>query len=118
MEGAEIPGRSRNTWREQKYREEVGIHGLTRNTWKVFLVNPCIPTSSKYSWLIHVFLLLHCISAPSNVFLLLPGISAPSMYSYFFQVFLVNYGGSRNTGKHKKYTEGTEIQGRSRNTLR
>ena len=34
MEIAGISERSRNTWREQKYREEVGIHGLTRNTWK------------------------------------------------------------------------------------
>ena len=34
MEGAEIPGRSRNTWREQKYCEEVGIHGGSRNTVK------------------------------------------------------------------------------------
>ena len=25
-----IPGRSRNIWK-QKYREEVGIHGLSRN---------------------------------------------------------------------------------------
>jgi hypothetical protein len=27
MKGAEISGRSRNTWSEQEYREEVGIHG-------------------------------------------------------------------------------------------
>jgi hypothetical protein len=29
-----IPGRSRNIWRKQKYRKEVGIHGLSRNTEK------------------------------------------------------------------------------------
>jgi hypothetical protein len=34
MEGAEIPRRSRNTWREQKHREEVGIYRVTRNTGK------------------------------------------------------------------------------------
>jgi hypothetical protein len=34
MEGAEILGRSRNTWREQKFREEVGIRGVSRNTGK------------------------------------------------------------------------------------
>ena len=34
MEGAEIPGRSRNIWREQKYREEGGIHVWSRNTGK------------------------------------------------------------------------------------
>jgi hypothetical protein len=28
------------------------------------------------------------------------------------------HGVTRNTGKHKEYTEGTEIQGRSRNTWR
>jgi hypothetical protein len=32
MEGAEISRRSRNTWREQKYRDELGIHGESRNT--------------------------------------------------------------------------------------
>jgi len=31
MEGAEIPERSRNTWREQKYREEEGIYGVDKN---------------------------------------------------------------------------------------
>jgi len=31
MEGAEISRRSRNTWREPKYREEVGIYGVSRN---------------------------------------------------------------------------------------
>jgi hypothetical protein len=34
MQGACISGRSRNTWREQKYREEVGIRGVSRNTGK------------------------------------------------------------------------------------
>ena len=34
MEGAEIPGRSRNTWRKQKYWEEVGIYGVSRNIGK------------------------------------------------------------------------------------
>jgi hypothetical protein len=34
MEGAEISGRSRNTWSEQKYQEELGIHGVSRNTGK------------------------------------------------------------------------------------
>jgi hypothetical protein len=34
MEGAEILGRSRNTWREQKHREEVGIYGVNKNTGK------------------------------------------------------------------------------------
>jgi hypothetical protein len=34
MEGAEIPGRSRNIRSKQKYREEVGIYGVTRNTGK------------------------------------------------------------------------------------
>jgi hypothetical protein len=34
MKEEEISGRSRNTWREQKYREEVGIHGGSRNTGK------------------------------------------------------------------------------------
>jgi hypothetical protein len=34
MEGAEIPGRSRNTLREQKYREEVGIYEVSGNTGK------------------------------------------------------------------------------------
>jgi len=29
-----IPERSRNIWRKQKNREEVGIHGLSRNTVK------------------------------------------------------------------------------------
>jgi hypothetical protein len=29
-----ISGRSKNTWREQKYRKEVGIYGLSRNIWK------------------------------------------------------------------------------------
>jgi hypothetical protein len=88
MEGAEILGRSRNIWREQKYREEVGIHGLFlllhgisapsmySYFLQVFLVNACIPTSSRYFCSLHVFLLL-------------PGISAPSMYSYFFPVFLL-----------------------------
>ena len=32
MEGAEISRRSRNTWRQPKYREEVGIYGVSRNT--------------------------------------------------------------------------------------
>ena len=35
MEEAEIPGRSRNKWREQKYREEVGIHRSSRNFGKM-----------------------------------------------------------------------------------
>jgi len=34
MEGAEIPGRGRNTWIKQKYCEEVGIHRGSRNTGK------------------------------------------------------------------------------------
>jgi hypothetical protein len=34
MEGAEIPGRIRNIWSKQKYREEVRIYGVTRNTRK------------------------------------------------------------------------------------
>jgi hypothetical protein len=34
MEGAEILGRSRNIWSKQKYREEVGIYGWSRNTGK------------------------------------------------------------------------------------
>jgi hypothetical protein len=34
MEGAEVPTRRRNIWSKQKYREEVGIYGLTRNTWR------------------------------------------------------------------------------------
>jgi hypothetical protein len=34
MEGTEIPGRIRNIWSKQKYREEVGIYGVTRNTGK------------------------------------------------------------------------------------
>jgi len=34
MEGAEIPENIRNTPREQKYREEVGIHGDSRNSGK------------------------------------------------------------------------------------
>jgi hypothetical protein len=29
---AGIPERSRNTWREPKYRKEVGIHGWSRST--------------------------------------------------------------------------------------
>jgi hypothetical protein len=33
MEGAEIPGRRRNTCGKQEYREEVGIYG-SRNTGK------------------------------------------------------------------------------------
>ena len=32
MEGAEISRRSRNTWREKKYWEKVGIYGVSRNT--------------------------------------------------------------------------------------
>jgi hypothetical protein len=34
MEGTEMPGICRNIWREQKYREEVGIYGVSRNTGK------------------------------------------------------------------------------------
>ena len=34
MERAEIPGRSRTTWRDHKYREEVGMHVVTRNIGK------------------------------------------------------------------------------------
>jgi hypothetical protein len=34
MQGACISGISRNTWREQKYREELGIYGVSRNTRK------------------------------------------------------------------------------------
>jgi hypothetical protein len=34
MKGAEISGRSMNTWSEQKYREELGIYGVSRNTGK------------------------------------------------------------------------------------
>ena len=34
MEGAEIPGRIKNIWSKQKYREEVGIHGGNRHTGK------------------------------------------------------------------------------------
>ena len=34
MEGVEIPRKSRNIWSKQKYREEVGIHGGSRNTGK------------------------------------------------------------------------------------
>jgi hypothetical protein len=34
MKGAEISGRSRNTWSEQKYREELGIYGVSRNNGK------------------------------------------------------------------------------------
>jgi hypothetical protein len=34
MEGAEIPGGSRITWSKLKYRKEVGIYGVTRNTGK------------------------------------------------------------------------------------
>jgi hypothetical protein len=39
MEGAEIPGRIRNIWskqkyREQEYREEIGIYGDSRNSGK------------------------------------------------------------------------------------
>jgi hypothetical protein len=34
MEGAEISRRSRNTWRQPKYREEVGIYEVSRTTGK------------------------------------------------------------------------------------
>jgi hypothetical protein len=34
MKGAEIPRRNRNTLREQKYREEVEIHGEIINIGK------------------------------------------------------------------------------------
>ena len=34
MEGAEISGRSRNTWSEQKYGKELGIYGDSRNSGK------------------------------------------------------------------------------------
>jgi hypothetical protein len=34
MDGTDIPGKSRNIWREQIYWEEVGIYGVSRNTGK------------------------------------------------------------------------------------
>ena len=34
MKGAEIPERIRNTWSNQEYREQIGVHGGRRNTWK------------------------------------------------------------------------------------
>jgi hypothetical protein len=34
MEGAEIPGGSRNVWSNQEFLEEVGIHGGSRNIGK------------------------------------------------------------------------------------
>jgi len=34
MEIAGIPERSRYTWREQKYWEEIGIYGVNKNTGK------------------------------------------------------------------------------------
>jgi hypothetical protein len=84
MEGAEISGRSRNTWREQYYWL---LH--------VFILLPGISAPSMYSYFFPVFLLPLCIPTFSlyfcslYVFLLLLGISAPSIYAYFFLVFLV-----------------------------
>ena len=34
MKGTEIPGRSRNIWSNQEYREEMIVHVGNRNTWK------------------------------------------------------------------------------------
>ena len=52
MDGAEISGRSRNTRREQKYREEVGIYGVTRNTWKKseYMKGAEISRRSRNTW--------------------------------------------------------------------
>jgi hypothetical protein len=52
MERAEIPGRSRNIWSNQKYLEEVGIHGGNRNTGKKqeYMEGAEIPGRSRNIW--------------------------------------------------------------------
>jgi hypothetical protein len=63
---------------EQKYREEIGKHGVSMYFYffAIFQLPPYIPTYTRYSWLVHIILLL-------------TGISAYSIYSYFFPVFLL-----------------------------